>query len=120
MKTQLLVLSAAGLLFAANHVQAAPADSEQFAARAATKADSLLIAAGVDPKAQSVAVRASVSPDGRLSGVRVVRSSGSRDTDHAVATVLKKILVADPPVGLVDGAVTLNLGDARTGQATAP
>jgi hypothetical protein len=52
--------------------------------------------------------------------MRVVRSSGSRDIDHAVATALKRIVVADPPVGLVDGAVTLNLGDARTGQPTAP
>src|SRR5258708_18586274 len=117
MKAQLLMLSAAGLLFAASASHAAPPESQRYADRANAKAEALLQAAGVDSQAQAVSARASVSPDGHLTGVRVTRSSGSPDTDRAVADGLRKIVLADAPIGLLDGAVTLNVGQGAVIQA---
>ena len=63
-------------------------------------------------------MRATVSPDGHLTGLKVLRSSGSPDTDSAVAAV-QKVLVAHAPVGLLDGAVTLSVGQGVGLQAQA-
>ncbi|MFL5297623.1 MAG: TonB C-terminal domain-containing protein [Phenylobacterium sp.] len=119
MKAQLLMLSAAGLLFAAQPSHAAPSEVQQYAERAHAQADALLAAARVNLSAAGVSVRATVAADGRLRGLQVVRSSGSRDTDAVVETALRKLVVADPPVGLIGGAVTLNVGAAPLGVATA-
>ena len=119
MKTQILALSAAALLLAATAAAAAPAESEQYANRLLPKAESLLSAAGIGPQNQPVSVRATVSPDGHVTGLRVLRSSGSPDTDRAVVSVLRKVLVTDAPVGLLDGAVTLNVGQGIGLQAQA-
>nr|MEA2798601.1 hypothetical protein [Phenylobacterium sp.] len=121
MKAQLLMLSAAGLLFAASASasHAALPESQQYASRANARAEVLLRAAGIDDQVQPVSVRASVSPDGHLTGLRVTRTSGSRETDRAVAEVLRKILMADAPIGLLDGAVTLNVGQGATIEADA-
>lgn len=110
MKTQLLLLTAVGLLFTASVSPAAASEVQDYAQRAQARADSLLRDSGVDLAGQSVTVRATVRSDGHLSGVSVVRSSGSRDTDHAVETVLRKVVVSDAPLGLLGGAVTLTLG----------
>ncbi|HEV7384546.1 MAG TPA: TonB C-terminal domain-containing protein [Phenylobacterium sp.] len=117
MKAQLLMLSAAGLLFAGSASHAALPESQQYAGRANARAEALLRAAGIDDQVQPVSVRASVSPDGHLTGLRIIRTSGSRDTDRAVAEVLRKVLVADAPVGLLNGAVTLNVGQGALIQA---
>jgi TonB family protein len=121
MKTQLLGLSAAALFLAAASASAASiaSDSRQYADRIEAKAEALLRAAGIDPQTASVSVRADVRPDGHLTTVRVLRTSGSPDIDRAVAEVLRKALVADAPVGLLDGAVTLNLGQGVGAQAQA-
>jgi TonB family protein len=118
MKTQILALSAAAFLLAAA-AAAAPAESEHYADRLLPKAESLLSAAGIGPQVQPVSVRATVSPDGHLTGLTVLRSSGSPETDHAVASVLRKVLVTDAPIGLLDGAVTLNVGQGVGLQAQA-
>jgi hypothetical protein len=110
MKAQLLMLSAAGLLFAASSSHAAPFDNQGYAARANAKAEALLRESGVDANAQAVSVRAKVSPDGHLVRLDVTRTSGSPVTDRAVANVLRKVVVADAPIGLLNGAVTLNVG----------
>jgi TonB family protein len=117
MKTQLLMLSAAGLLFAASASHAALPESQIYASRANTRAEALLRAAGVDAQAQPVSVRASVSPDGHLTGVKVIRTSGSPETDRAVTEVLRKIVLTDAPIGLLNGAVTLNVGQGAVIQA---
>jgi len=117
MKAQLLMLSAAGLLFAASSSHAAVAESQRYAERANAKAELLLRAAGIDSEAQAVSVQARVNLDGHLTGLRVIRSSGSPATDKAVAQVLRKIVVADAPIGLLDGAVTLNVGRGGIVQA---
>jgi TonB family protein len=110
MKTQVLGLSAAALLLAASAAHAAPSETQAYAERAQARAEALLRDAGVDLTGQSVAVRATVRSDGHLSGVYVVDSSGSRDVDHAVETVLRKVVVGDAPLGLIGGAVTIRVG----------
>jgi hypothetical protein len=120
MMTRILLLSAAGLLFTASASLAAPSELQHYTDRAQAKAQALLSTTGLDFKAQPVSVRATVNPDGRLNGMQVVRSSGSRDTDLAVETVLRKIVVTDPPLGLTGGAVTLNVSAAPLVQAKAP
>jgi TonB family protein len=119
MTTQILALSAAALMLAATAAAATPAEPDQYANRLLPKAESLLGAAGIGAQNQPVSVRATVSPDGHVTGLRVLRSSGSPDTDRAVAGVLRKILAADAPVGLLDGAVTLNVGQGIGLQAQA-
>src|SRR3954447_6078099 len=120
MKTQILALSAAALMLAATAAAAAaPTESEQYANRLLPKAESQLGAAGIGAQSQPVSVRATVSPDGHVTGLRVLRSSGSPDTDRAVAGVLRRVLAADAPVGLLDGAVTLNVGQGIGLQAQA-
>jgi TonB family protein len=118
MKLNLIVLSAA-FLFAASASHATPSESERYADWAHAKSESLLRAAGVAADTQPVSVRASVSLGGKITGIRVLHSSGSRDTDAAVVAVLEKIIRSKPPSGLVDGAVTLNVGEGAIVQADA-
>jgi TonB family protein len=120
MRVSILLLSVAGLLVAGSASAAHPADAEsqRYAERANARAASLLQSAGVDAEAATVSVRAKVSADGNVTGVQVMRSSGSADTDRAVAGVLRKILVSDAPLGLMNGAVTLNVGHGAMLQAT--
>ncbi len=120
MKTYTILMSAAGLLFAASASHAAPTELQHYADRASATARALLCATGLDFKAQSVSVRATVDPDGRMNGLGLVRSSGSRDTDLAVKAVLKKVVETDPPIGLTGGAVTLNVHDVAEAKAKAP
>lgn len=110
MKAQFLRLSAAGFLLASATSFATASELQPVPRRTQVEADRLLSAAGVDAQAQPVSVRARIDPDGRVTGVDVLRSSGSRQTDRAVETVLKRVIRADPPLGLTDGAVTLNVG----------
>lgn len=110
MKTQLLGLSAAVLLLAASAASATPSESQQYAARVQPRAEALLRDAGIGPQTQPVSVRAKVTPDGHLGAVEIVRTSGSPEIDRNVASVLRKVLVADAPIGLLNGAVTLNVG----------
>jgi len=118
MKT-LLVAAAGALLLAGSAAQATTSSVQQFAGRAEAQALVRLNAAGVDLNGHSVAVRATVDGDGHLNGVRVVRSSGSRDTDAAIEAALKKLPVADAPTALIGGAITFTLGDVASEQAAA-
>ena len=119
MKTSLLLAGVSAILFAATASHAAPSESDQYAQRANARAEALLQAAGIDTRAQAVSVRASVAPDGRLTGLQVIRTSGSPEVDRAVTAVLRRIIVTDAPVGLLDGAVTLNVGHELVAQAGA-
>ena len=120
MKLKILLLSAAALSFAASASQATDSETQYYSARAQARLPSLLRAARIDSTVRSVSVRATVDPEGRLTGMKVLRSSGSRDTDSAVETVLRKLVRTDPPLGLNDGAVTLNLNPAPIVEARAP
>jgi TonB family protein len=119
MKTQFLLLSAASLLFATHAAQAAPSDLQQFAQRAYAEAGQRLDAAHLDLSGQPVEVKAYVASGGRLNGLRVSRSSGSRDTDYAVEQALKKLTVADAPPALIGSTLTLRLGATPIVQAKA-
>jgi TonB family protein len=119
MKAQLLVLSAASLLFAASASHAAPSELQQYLDRAHAQADQTLAAASV-PLNAPVTVRAYVGGDGRLNNVHVVGSSGSRDTDYAVEQALKRLAVAGAPTPLVGATIKLTLGEAPIVQAKAP
>jgi len=118
MKTTLLILvilGAAGLLFAAPASHAAPSDLQRYADRAWATARTLLPATGLDFRTQHVSVRASVDEDGHVNSIRVVRSSGSPQTDRAVEAVLRKIVLAEALIGLTGAAVTLNAGIGPAG-----
>ncbi|MGZ6017789.1 MAG: TonB family protein [Phenylobacterium sp.] len=121
MKAQLLMLSAAGLLLAGSAAVpsaalATPSEHLLLSSQVQTRADRMLSAVGVDSVSRPISVRATVAPDGHVTGVAVLQSSGSPDVDRKVATVLQRILLANPPVGLLDGAVTLNVGGGRAAE----
>ncbi len=110
MKAQFLRLSAAGFLLASATSFATASELQPVPHRTQAEADRLLSAAGLDAQTQPVSIRASIDLDGRVTGVSVLRSSGSRQTDRVIEAVLKRVIRADPPLGLTDGAVTLNVG----------
>jgi TonB family protein len=120
MKPLIIPLSVAGLLLISPASHAAASDLQSYIEQVQTGAHAMLGKTGFDFKGQSVTVSAAVNPDGRVTGVRVVHSSGSPDADHAVKTVLEKLVVADPPAGLVDGAVTLTVTGEPIVQAKTP
>ena len=110
MKAQLLMLSAAGLIMAgAAHAAESP-EVRRFIDDGRATAEAQLAKAGVDLAGQTVSVRGVVTGDGRLNNLRVVRSTGSRDTDAAVAAALHRLRVEDPPPLLSGSQVTLTLG----------
>ena len=120
MKMQSLALSAAALMFAASAAHATRSDLQLYSDRMAPQVQVLLRETGPHLNGRAVSVRAAVDPDGRVTVIRVLRSSGSHDADLAVEAVLRKILLANPLLGLTDGAVTLNVGEAALVEATAP
>lgn len=110
MKAQFLKAGVAGLLLASATSFATASELQPVAPGTKAEAARLLAAAGVDAQ---VSVRARIDPEGKVTAVRVLRSSGSPRTDRTVEAVLKRVIRADPPLGLTDGAVTLNVGAAR-------
>lgn len=120
MNTKVIMMSAAGVLFAGSVSQAAVPELQRYADRASAKVQALLCATGRDFTAKSVSVRATVDPDGRMNGLRLMQSSGDRDTDLTVERVLRKVVETDPPVGLSNGAVSLNVHDAPRAKVMAP
>ncbi len=111
MKAQLLLLSAAALLLAAPlpGALAAPADVQTYVASATADAGERLVARDVDLGERTVAVRGRVQAD-RLSGVRIVRSSGSAELDDQVVAALKNLRTDAAPVDLAGREITLTLG----------
>jgi TonB family protein len=118
MKAQLLMLSAAGLLMA-SAAHAAPASpTERFVDAAEATAAARLSEAGV-PVSAGLAVRVTVNADRRLTNVRVVRSSGSLETDAKAEVALRRLKVDLPPTELVGRQVTLALGEPTAGPPSA-
>ncbi|HEY2753733.1 TonB family protein [Phenylobacterium sp.] len=117
MKTFLLMVAGASLFAACAH--AAPSESDRYAAGATARAHALLAAKGVDTQGQGVSVRATVNTEGNITSLKVIRSSGSTETDQAVANVLRSVIWANAPSGLTNGAVTLNVGKSAIVQASA-
>ena len=119
MKTHAFLLSAATLVFAASATWAAPSELQRYADRTKADAQNLLRTTRLDLKGQSVSVRAKIDVDGRVTGMQVVRSSGSHDADIAVETLLKKVVAREPIFGLADGAVLLTVNGAPMVEAAA-
>jgi hypothetical protein len=115
-----ILLACAAAVAPAAHAPAEGVDLQQYLQRAQARADILLQAHGIDPEAQSVAVRACVSANGRLTEMQLLRSSGLERVDRMVGHVLRKVLLADAPIGLVGGSVTLSLGSAPDRRARVP
>ena len=119
MKAQLLALAAGGLLFASAAQAEISPQSQGFFSEARQAADSRLAKEGVDLSGRTLAVRGHLGGDARLNGVKIARSSGSRDLDDAVVKALRNLKVSAPP-GLVGRDVTLSLGgDAPIASAAA-
>jgi TonB family protein len=108
MNTRVILASAAALLLTAA-AHAAPSESQRYADRVKAEAQTLLRETQLDLRGQTVSVRAKVDVDGRVTGMQVVRSSGSGEADAKVATLLRKVVAADPPFGLTDGAVLMTV-----------
>ena len=110
MHTNLLVLSAAGLLLASGGVRAEPnAIDRAYLASVAAQADARLANSGVQlPGALKVTGELSA---GRLSGVRF-GSTGDLATDDAVNRALGKMPVGQVPAELSGRTIPLTLGPA--------
>lgn len=111
MNAKLFAVSAAVLSLAAATVQAAPNPAVQaFLDDAYSQAKAQL--GGVDLSHGVVKVRAHVHGDGRLTGVRVVKSSGSRDADERVVGAVKQVRVRQAPLPLIGSQVDFAFGPA--------
>jgi len=110
MHTNLLVLSAAGLLLATGGVHAEPnAVDRAYLAAVAAQADARLANTGVQlPGALRVTAELS---ERRLSGVRF-KSTGDLAIDDAVGKALRKMPIGQVPAELSGRTVTLTLGPA--------
>lgn len=119
MKAQLLMLSAAGLVLAAGSAGAAERHVDRYIERASQAATAQAQAAGVPLAGEPISVKATVGADGRLNGLRVVRSSGSLETDQQATRALRLLKVAGPPSQIVGADVTLKVGGSATAQGSA-
>ena len=115
----LLSLTAAGFLLSEPARAATAPEVRQFLDHSGQKANARLVKAGVSLAGQSADVRATVGGDGRLMGLRVVRSSGSRDTDAAIEKALNRLQVEAPPALLSGAQITLPVGGGTASAATA-
>jgi len=113
------MLSAAALVAFGASAQAAPRDVRHYLQRAGEVAAAQVAAAGVDV-GEGLDVQARVSSDGRLTGVRVVRSSGSLETDEKATRALSRLRVSAPPNALVGVDVTVAVSKASLETARNP
>jgi TonB family protein len=112
MKT-ILALGAAGVLaLSAGFAHAGPdAQVQTFLDEVHAKANTRLAASGLDLTGRDVRVEATVDSDGHLYAVRVIRSSGSPDTDAVVAHALNRLHVEHTPNQLIGARVTFFVDD---------
>lgn len=111
MKAQLLALAAGALLLASTAHAENSYQTQAFFTDAHEAAGARLAEQGVDLAGHTLTVRGHLGGDARLNGVKIARSSGSRDLDDAVVKALRNLKVSAPPA-LVGRDVTLSLGGA--------
>ncbi|HSV02959.1 MAG TPA: hypothetical protein VLI41_07100 [Phenylobacterium sp.] len=111
MKAQLLMLGAAALLAASTPALGLDRAVQSFIDHAQAAADAKLTAAGLAPSGDTK-VRGTISADGLITGLHVVGSSGSHDSDYAVEQALRRLNVGEPPTGLIGAQLTLDLAPA--------
>jgi TonB family protein len=119
MKSLPLVLSAAAALAFGVSAHAAPRDVRDYLDRAGEAAATQVSAAGVDV-GDGLDVKARVNSDGRLTGVRVVRSSGSLEADQKAVQALRRLKVSGPPNALLGADVTVAVTKEPIVQAKNP
>lgn len=110
MKAQLIVLSAAALLLAAQPAAAATA-VERYIADTHADATERLAQRQVDLAGQTLTIKVGVAAD-RLKKVSVVKSTGSRDLDDKALEALRNLRTEAAPAELLGRDVTLTLGAA--------
>lgn len=118
MRTLPLLLSA-GLLAFGGSAQAANRDVTDYLQRAGDVAAAEVAAAGVDV-GPGLSVKGRVNSDGRLTGVRVVKSSGSLEADQKAAQALRRLKVPAPPNALLGADVTVAVTKESILQAQNP
>ena len=106
MKALPLVLSAAAVLAFGAVANAAPRDVRDYLDRAGRAAAKQVARAGVDV-GPGLDVKGRVNSDGSLSSLRVVKSSGSLETDQKAVAALKRLRVPAPPNALLGADVTV-------------
>lgn len=106
MKVRSLMLSAAGVLALGSAAGAAPRDVRDYLDRAGAAAARQAAARGVDV-GPGLDVKGRVNSDGSLGSLRVVKSSGSLETDQKALAALKRLRVAAPPNALLGAEVTV-------------
>lgn len=99
-----LPLSAALAIALATPAAALPRDVRDYLDRAGATAAKTVAADGVDV-GLGLDVKGRVNADGRLTALRVVRSSGSLQTDQQALAALRKLRVAGPPNALLGADV---------------
>lgn len=113
-------LTAAGALAFAGVAQAQPASSIQsFMDRMESEAVARLADAGVNV-AGSAKLRFSVDSVGRVSGVRMLRSSGSSETDARIRAALEQVQVDRIPADLLGANITLAVTNDALANARTP
>lgn len=106
MKSRVLLLSAAALVAIGATAHAAPRDVRSYLDRAGVAAAKQVAQAGVDV-GPGLDVKARVNSDGRLSSLRVVKSSGSLETDQRAVAALRRLKVSAPPNALLGADITV-------------
>lgn len=106
MTTRAAVLSTALALVLGAAAYAAPRDVRDYLDRAGAAAAKQVSGAGVDV-GPGLDVKARVDSDGRLSAIRVVKSSGSVETDQKAVAALKRLRIAAPPNALLGADITV-------------
>lgn len=106
MKALPLLLSAVALVAFGTVANGATRDVRDYLQRAGDAAATRVAAAGVDVGA-GLDLQARVDADGRLTAVRVVKSTGSPETDRLAVRALRTFRVAGPPNALLGADVTI-------------
>lgn len=119
MKMQVVALGAALLLAGSAHAAQQPPEVQRFLDAAHDRAQARLEAAGVAVGSGGLAIRAHVDGLGQLTGVRVVRSSGSLDTDARAKAALHNLSTPMAPATLSGRDITLSFAADPIVQATA-
>jgi len=118
-KPSLLLFSAAALLVAYSPAQARDREVESYLQRADAAVTAKIAESGVKAP-RGLTATARVDSVGRLKAIRVVQSSGSRETDEAAVQALRSARVSHPPQVLVGGDLNVAIGPAQLHLAKAP
>lgn len=119
MKALACLLPAAALVAFGATAQASTRDVRDYLDRAGTAAAKQVSQAGVDV-GPGLDVKARVNSDGRLSGLRVVKSSGSAEIDQKAVAALKRLKVSAPPNALLGADITVAVGKEPVAHAQNP